>query len=1047
MKDVRPTYEELLFENENLKKLLSEKTRIETSLRDSEDKWKSICLNSPSMLILLDLEGVILFINRADLDFKTEDVIGTNYIQYVPQKSRPLLRATLKKVIKTGKTERNIVAYNTKENKTHYFDVSINPIFIDGKVSSLITSSFDITSQKKAENELAEIQEKINNLLVEKDFILENSPLGISKIVDRKLVWVNNEIEKMLGYSKAELTGQTTRFLYTSDEAFDKFVTEAYKDISTGLTYITEQELVCKNGEHKIIRYIGRAVYKLDISKGSIWIIEDITKQKLADEVLNERKARFRELLENSLDVSYKRNLQTESYEYISPVFEKILGYTLDEFKSLPFEVILDKIHPEDRPEVERVKAGSLASVDETSFQVDYRFKHKNGHYLWVHNQFIIVRNSMGNPSARIGSVSDISERKKAEQALQHSKKQYEDLFELSDTSLFIMDYEGKYLKINQKAANQIGLLKSEIIGKSVFEILPADLAHKYFEHTRLMIDLGWHGEYEETLLLQGELKTFLIVDQCLKNEEGQNYALLSSALDITRRKQAEELLARSEEKLRHLIETMQIGMLLQGPNAEVLLSNSKALELLGLTESQLLGKTPFDPDWNIIHEDGSPFLSDTLPVPHALVTHIPIHDVVMGVYRPINGDRIWLLVDAEPQLDEKGNVLQVVCLFVDITNCKHAEIELIKSKRELEKVQKITKIGGWYLDLVTQEVIWTKEIYEIFDYDQTIALPLFNDCQKLYSPASWELLSISIAAIMETGIPFEIELESIRKDGNKCWMWTWGEVVRDSEGKIFALRGVVQNITTHKIAELIIKEQNLQLKKINSQKDKFFSIIAHDLRGPISVFLGFTDHMVFHLDTMTLKDIQKIAESMRNSATNLFRMLENLLDWSRVEQGLMPFNPTKVFLLPILNDTLSLARGLANNKGIEFTYKIAEDLEVFADWNMLKTVVRNFLSNAIKFTPKGGDIILYAEISGYKCINICIKDNGIGMNSNMVDSLFQLDASTGRKGTEGELSTGLGLILCKEFIETHGGRIWVESEVGKGSSFYFTLPVKDDGI
>jgi signal transduction histidine kinase len=182
----------------------------------------------------------------------------------------------------------------------------------------------------------------------------------------------------------------------------------------------------------------------------------------------------------------------------------------------------------------------------------------------------------------------------------------------------------------------------------------------------------------------------------------------------------------------------------------------------------------------------------------------------------------------------------------------------------------------------------------------------------------------------------------------------------------------------------------------------------------------------------------------MRKSATNLFRLLENLLDWSKVEQGLMPFNPMTVFLLPILNETLSVAIGLASNKGIDLTYKIPEDLEVFADWNMLKTVVRNLLSNAIKFTPKGGKVILSTEISGYKCIKICIKDNGIGMDKDLVNNLFKLDKSTGRKGTEGELSTGLGLILCKDFIKSHGGRIWVESIEGKGSSFYFTLPMKD---
>jgi len=916
MKNVKLTYEELLIENESLKKLLSEKNSTETELKESEEKWKAICLNTPSILVLLDLEGKILFINRTVPDLNKEDVIGTDILLYFPQEDCPLLSASLKKVIETGKTDKNIVVYNTKQGETHYFDVRINPIFVDGKVTWLISSSTDITERKKAEIELAELHEKINSLLVDQNIILKNAPIGISKIINRKQIWINEEMEKLLGYSKAEMIGQTTRLIYPSDEAYEKIGKEAYPELSTGLTYITVQDIICKNSEHKIVRFIGKAVDGHDMSKGIIWLIEDITKQKQAEEALKESEARFREVLDNSLDISYKRNLQTDTYEYISPVFEKISGFTPDEFISLSSEIFLDQIHHEDKPEVERVRARSLTNIDETSFQVDYRFKHKNGHYIWIHNQFIVVRDKQGNPSARIGSISDITERKKTELALQHSKKQYEDLFELSETSLTILDYEGKYLMINDKSANQFGLPKSEIIGKSIYDLLPTDVAQKYVEQNKNLIDSGGRRGYEDSFLLNGKVKTFLIVDQCIKNEDCQNYALLSSALDITNRKQEEKLLTASEEKFRLLIENMQIGVLLQGPNAEIIMSNSKALELLGLTESQLLGKTSFDPDWNVIHEDGTPFPGNTRPVLQAIATRRAVHDVVMGVYRPLNADRIWLLVNAEPQLDDKGDVLQVVCLFLDITSRKQAE--------------------------------------------------------------------------------------------------------------------------------LIINEQNLQLNKLIVQKDKFFSIIAHDLRGPMGVFLGFTDHMVYHLDTMTLKEIQKINESMRKSATNLFRLLENLLDWSKVEQGLMPFNPMTVFLLPILNETLSVAIGLASNKGIDLTYKIPEDLEVFADWNMLKTVVRNLLSNAIKFTPKGGKVILSTEISGYKCIKICIKDNGIGMDKDLVNNLFKLDKSTGRKGTEGELSTGLGLILCKDFIKSHGGRIWVESIEGKGSSFYFTLPMKD---
>jgi len=428
-----------------------------------------------------------------------------------------------------------------------------------------------------------------------------------------------------------------------------------------------------------------------------------------------------------------------------------------------------------------------------------------------------------------------------------------------------------------------------------------------------LLIDASGRSEYEDSFLLNGEVKTFLIIDQCLKNEKEENYAILSSALDITARIHSEHLLKESEEKFRYLIETMQIGMLIQGPKAEILLSNSKALELLGLTESQLLGMTSHDPEWNVIHEDGSPFPGNTRPVSRSIESRKPVRDVVMGVYRPLHDDRIWLLVNAEPQLNDEGNIKQVVSLFLDISERKHAES--------------------------------------------------------------------------------------------------------------------------------IIQNQNQELRKLNAEKDKFFSIIGHDLKSPISSFIGLTDIIVNKQESLTLERIQRLTRSMRDSATNLYRLLENLLEWSKLAQGLITFNPENVFLLPILKSNLSLIKGLADSKGIKLTIDIAKDLEVYVDCNMLKSVFRNLLSNAIKFTPRGGKITLSAIDTGNESIKVCIKDTGIGMNKDIIANLFRIDEQTGRPGTEGEPSTGLGLFICKDFIETNNGRIWVKSIEGVGSEFYFTLP------
>ena len=255
------------------------------------------------------------------------------------------------------------------------------------------------------------------------------------------------------------------------------------------------------------------------------------------------------------------------------------------------------------------------------------------------------------------------------------------------------------------------------------------------------------------------------------------------------------------------------------------------------------------------------------------------------------------------------------------------------------------------------------------------------------------------------------------------------------------------QALELARMSEQEIKLKNEELRKINAEKDKFFSIIAHDLRSPFTGFLGLTQIMAEDITSLTTDEIHKIAVNMRDSTANLFRLIENLLHWARIQQGLIPFNPETLQLFSIIDESIAMVMEHSNNKEIDLVYDIPGDLEVYADSNILQTVIRNIVSNAVKFTHKGGKISVSAKPSYGKMIEISVKDSGIGMSCSMIDHLFRLDVQANRKGTEGETSTGLGLLLCKEFVEKLGGKIWVESEEGHGSDFKFTLPLNPQGF
>ena len=254
---------------------------------------------------------------------------------------------------------------------------------------------------------------------------------------------------------------------------------------------------------------------------------------------------------------------------------------------------------------------------------------------------------------------------------------------------------------------------------------------------------------------------------------------------------------------------------------------------------------------------------------------------------------------------------------------------------------------------------------------------------------------------------------------------------------KPFQAEEVSARVSTH----LEICWQKRELKRLNSEKDKFFSIIAHDLRSPLAGLMTLAEIMADESKSFSPDLKKEMMQDLSNTARNTYNLLTNLLEWSRMQRGYIEYNPQIIELKDLIAENFSIATDLASNKSIALINDIPDEVGVFADFNMLQTIMRNLTSNAIKFTPKNGNVTISVSPAENKSVVITVKDTGIGMNPNLLENLFQMGENIRRQGTDGEPSTGLGLILCKEFIEKHGGKIWAESEVNKGSVFYFTLP------
>ena len=404
-----------------------------------------------------------------------------------------------------------------------------------------------------------------------------------------------------------------------------------------------------------------------------------------------------------------------------------------------------------------------------------------------------------------------------------------------------------------------------------------------------------------------------------------------------------------------------------------------------------------------------------------------------------ISGITIWTEVSSRFLINEENRHLEVLGVTRNISERKKQEELLKKREALLNEMARLAKIGVWEFDPVTLKQTWSDEVFRIhevdLDYDPTV-----NDGIGFYYSEAQTTIARAVQEAIDFGEPFDLELKLITKKGNQRWVHSIGKAIQEN-GKTVRVLGSIQDITAKKEATEALLAQGEQLRNINAEKDKLFSILAHDMRSPFNTFLGFTQLLAEELDDLTRDDVQKMALSMRKSALNLFSLLEDLLEWSRLQRGVLKFYPETFILSDKMVECLKPIREMASRKGVGLILDVPAETRITADPHMFNSIIRNLTSNAVKFTRKNGLVSISASNAQPDTIEFTITDNGIGMSMELQDKLFHLTENVSSKGTEGEAGTGLGLILCKEFILKHGGNIWFKSEPGRGTSFYFTMP------
>jgi PAS domain S-box-containing protein len=312
---------------------------------------------------------------------------------------------------------------------------------------------------------------------------------------------------------------------------------------------------------------------------------------------------------------------------------------------------------------------------------------------------------------------------------------------------------------------------------------------------------------------------------------------------------------------------------------------------------------------------------------------------------------------------------------------------------------------------------------------------------EKLIHPEDQEKTRAGLNDIIESSKNGGTQYRHRHKNGS----WVYLEAFGTNQLNNPLIKSVVLNvrdITDRKIAEKELKESEARLSEANVTKDRFFSIIGHDLRSPFSSIIGISEILVAQIEEKDYEGIDNYARIIYDSSKRAMNLLTNLLDWSRAQTGKIEFNPEYFEFVTSINEVVELYNDSAEQKSIGISKKLPRDIPVVADKAMVKTILRNLISNAIKFTNPGGEIIIRAEQKGKELI-VSVADNGVGIKKGDIDKLFRIDHNHSTLGTNEEKGTGLGLLLCKEFIEMHGGKIWAESNEAKGCIFNFSLPFR----
>ena len=652
------------------------------------------------------------------------------------------------------------------------------------------------------------------------------------------------------------------------------------------------------------------------------------------------------------------------------------------------------------------------------------------GRRIWVRATGAVASEN-GKAKTLSGSFQDITVRKQSELALQESEERFRLAAETANDVVYDWDLKQSvqwFGKIDELLGYGPGEFPRTLDAWAAV-VHPEDL-----ERTMAAIQahLEGRGPYSAEYRVRrkdGVHRWWVARGAVARTPRGEPVRMVGSITDFTERKLAEVALRASEEEHRLLIQHLHAGVVVHAPDTRILLANTQASVLLGLSADEMSGKQAMDPAWSFVHGDGTPMPLAEYPVNRARSTGEPLRNLEVGVNRPRVGDRVWLLVNAFPEFDPQGKLRQVVVTFVDITARRQAEAEL----RQLAAIVESSEDAMIGLDLNGRITSWNQGATKLYGYapGEMIGTSILR-----LIPGDRQAEEREILERIRRGESVDhIETVRLTQDGRSVEVSITASPIKSASGKLVGVSKVARDITDRKAAEEKLKSTLAELGRSNQELEQFAYIASHDLQEPLRMVSSYTQllgqRFEGQLDDRGKKYIRYVVEG----ALRMQALINDLLAFSRVGMRGGPLeNTSSLAALQVAQSNLSVAM---KEKQARLSH---DELPlVAADPSQLVLLFQNLIGNAIKFHREAPPHVhVSARDQGREWV-FALKDNGIGIEPQHAERVFVIFQ---RLHTREEYpGTGIGLAVCKRIVERHGGRIWFESEPGKGTTFFFTIP------